>query len=391
MRLTMQRLSHRSAFTAEPNALTVALAERRRRGEPVLDLTVSNPTRAGLPYESATILSGLSEARSLVYEPDPFGTESAREALSQELRNRGLPGDPERLVLTASTSEAYGFAFKLLCDPDDEVLVPAPSYPLLEHLARLEGVRIRPYRLAYDGAWHVDFGSVKAALTERTRAVVCVNPNNPTGSFLSRRELEELGKLGLPILSDEVFSSYAWRDDPERAGSALELEEGLVIALDGLSKFAALPQLKLAWMVLGGSPSLVSDARARLELIADSYLSVNTPVQSALPSILASAETTRRAISARVMENRRKVAERSSDSPVTQLHADGGWYAVLRLPRTLSEDEWVLGLLERGVWVQPGYFYDFEDEAFVVVSLLTPEDELDAGMVELVSFVTARA
>jgi aspartate/methionine/tyrosine aminotransferase len=387
----MPRFSHRSGFIAEPNALTLALDERRRRGSPILDLTVSNPTRARLPYDRATILSALADERALTYEPDPFGAPSARAALSDDLRSRGLDAGAERIVLTASTSEAYGLAFKLLCDPGDEVLVPAPSYPLLEHLARLESVRMRPYRLAYDGAWHVDLGSVKSAVTERTRAVVCVHPNNPTGSFLSRSELAGLAGLGLPILSDEVFSAYAWREDPARARSALEIEEGLVIAFDGLSKLAALPQLKLGWMVLGGSAPLVSEARARLELIADSYLSVNTPVQLALPSILRSAEGTRRAILARVLENRRRVIERARDSPVTLLHAEGGWYAVLRLPRTLGEDEWVLGLIERGVWVQPGYFYDFDDEAFVVVSLLTPEDELDAGMVELVSFVTARS
>jgi alanine-synthesizing transaminase len=387
----MMCLSRRSAFSAEPNALTVALAERRRRGDPVLDLTVSNPTRARLPYEGAAILGALGDENALVYEPDPFGGRSAREAIASELRSRGIDVDPERLLLTASTSEAYGFAFKLFCDPGDEVLVPAPSYPLLEHLARLESVHIRPYRLGYDGAWHVDLDSVKSAVTERTRAIVCVNPNNPTGSFLSRAELRALAALGIPILSDEVFSSYAFRDDAGRATSALEIEEGLVIAFDGLSKFAALPQLKLGWMMLGGSAPLVSEARARLELVADSYLSVNTPVQVALPAILRAARETRRAILARALENRRRIEERARGSAVTQLHADGGWYAVLRLPRTLSEDEWVLGLIDRGIWVQPGYFYDFDDEAFVVVSLLTPEDELDAGIAELVSFVTARA
>jgi aspartate/methionine/tyrosine aminotransferase len=386
----MQRFSHRSGLVAEPNALSAAFEARRREGRLILDLTSSNPTRAGLPYEGATILSGLADERALTYDPHPFGMESARSVISSELRSRGLDASTDRIVLTASTSEAYGFAFKLLCDPGDEVLVPAPSYPLLEHLAGLESVRIRPYRLAYDGAWHVDLESVKAAVTERTRAIVCVNPNNPTGSFLSRAELTSLAELGLPILSDEVFSAYAWKEDPRRARSALEIEDGLVIAFDGLSKFGALPQLKLAWMVLGGSAPLVADARSRLELIADSYLSVNTPVQVALPAILRSAERTRNAIVARTLENRRRIQERTSGSPVTPLHADGGWYAVLRLPRTLSEDEWVLGLLERGVWVQPGYFYDFDDEAFVVVSLLTPEDELDAGLVELVSFVAAR-
>lgn len=386
----MQRFSHRSGFVDEPNALTRAFQARHREGRPIFDLTVSNPTRAGLPVD-ASWLTALTSARALKYEPHPFGLESARVEVSSALCARSLSVDPENIILTASTSEAYGFSFKLLCDPGDQVLVPAPSYPLLEHLARLEGVSIAPYRLAYDGAWHLDFESVKAAVTERTRAIVCVNPNNPTGSFLSRHELEALATLGIPLISDEVFSAYAFRDDPSRPKSALELEEGLVIALDGLSKFAALPQLKLAWMLLGGSPELVAEARARLELIADSYLSPNTPVQVALPAIFEASARSREAIVKRCRENRRRLVERTRDTPVTVLHAEGGWYAVLKLPRTLGEEEWALGLLERGVWVQPAFFYDFEEEAFVVVSLLTPEDELDQGLTELVSFVTARA
>ena len=369
-----------------------ARALARTGGRPVLDLTESNPTRAGLPYAREAILAALARPASLVYEPAAFGIAPAREAVAAELRGHGPAVDPSRVVLTASTSEAYAFVFKLLCDPGDEVLVPVPSYPLFEHLARLESVRAIPYRLAYDGAWHVDVASARDARTPRTRAIVTVSPNNPTGSYLKRAELATLAGLGLPIVSDEVFARYPLREDPTRALSALEaVGAPLVFALGGLSKLAALPQMKLAWMAVGGEGARVAEAMGRLEVIADAFLSVGT-VQHAALALLESRHAAEEAIRARTARNLAFVRGTVPGSPVTLLDVEGGWYATLRVPRTRTELEWVVDLLEQdGVHVHPGHFFDFEGEAYLVASLLTPEDVFQEGLARLVSRVTATA
>jgi alanine-synthesizing transaminase len=294
------------------------------------------------------------------------------------------------VVLTASTSEAYAFLFKLLCDPGDEVLVPVPSYPLFEHLARLETVRAVPYRIAYDGAWHLDVSSVRSAVGPRTRAISVVTPNNPTGSYVKRDELAALAALGLPIVSDEVFAGYSLdpRPDPTRAASALEAEGALVFALGGLSKLAALPQMKLAWIALGGDAGLVDPALARLEVIADAFLSVGAPVQHALPSLLASRGGVTSAIVARTRENLAFLRGALEGKAVSVLEVEGGWYATLRLPRTQAEEQWALSLLEQdGVYVHPGHFFDFESEAYLVASLLTPGPVFRDGIQRLVARV----
>ncbi len=384
--------SSRSSFDLSPNPLAAALA--RREGGGVLDLTTSNPTRAAIPYDREAILSALALPPSLVYEPAPFGLDAARAAVARDLSAHGPAVDPARVVLTASTSEAYAFLFKLLCDPGDEVLVPRPSYPLFEHLARLESVTVVPYRLAYDGGWHVDFPSVRAAITPRTRGIVAVSPNNPTGSYLKSSELAQLAALGLPIVSDEVFARYALRDDGSRARSALEAQTQapLVFALGGLSKLAALPQAKLAWMALGGEAARVEAALARLEVIADAFLSVGAPVQHALPALLASRGVAEQAIRDRTGANLRWLASAVADSAVSLLDAEGGWYATLRLPRTRGEEAWALAFLEEdGVHVHPGHFFDFEDEAYVVVSLLTPEATLREGSQRILDRVARSA
>ncbi len=378
----MTRLpSSRSSFDLAPNRLALALARARQEERAILDLTESNPTRAGLPYARATILEALASADALLYEPSPFGLWSAREAVARELEV-----DPSRVVLTASTSEAYGFLFKLLCDPGDEVLVPVPSYPLFEHLARLEAVRAVPYRLAYDGRWHVDVDSLRNAVSQRTRAIVTVSPNNPTGSYLKHDELAALSSLGLPIVSDEVFASYPLREDPTRATSALEAQGTLVFSLGGLSKLAALPQMKLAWIVVGGDAPDVTDAMARLEVLADAYLSVGTPVQHALPHLLASRVSAESAIQSRTRANLELLRSRVSGTAGTLLDAEGGWYATLRVPATRSEETWVLELLEEDcVHVHPGHFFDFEREAYLVLSLLTPEAIFAEGVRRMVT------
>lgn len=348
--------SHRLKWRARPNVLSQALAERSAEQRArVLDLTQSNPTRAGFTYPGEEILAALADPRALVYEPDPRGLLSAREAVAQR-----YGAGAGRVLLTASTSEAYTYLFKLLADPGDEILCPRPSYPLFEYLAALAGVVIRQYPLRYDGAWHVDFDALRAAVTARTRAVVVVHPNNPTGSYLKGDEIEALEGLGLPILSDEVFGPRTL------AGG----RRALAFSMSGLSKIAGLPQMKLGWIVASGPGH--EQALDALELIADTYLSVGTPVQVALPRLLACGESVAAQIAARVAANRRHLAGALAGSAATLLASEGGWYAVVQVPRTRSEEEWCLTLLrDHDVLVQPGYFFDFESEAFLTVSLIT--------------------
>lgn len=379
------RFSSRSSFDLSHNELSTALTRARAVGAEVLDLTESNPTRAGLPYDTRAILEALSDPGALTYEPASFGLTSARETVAQHL---GVP--PGRVVLTASTSEAYAFLFKLLCDPGDDVLIPAPSYPLFEHLARLESVRAVPYRIAYDGAWHLDLGSVRSAVGPRTRAIVLVTPNNPTGSTIKRAELAALAQLGVPIVSDEVFAGYSLDDrvDPSRASTALEAQGALVFALGGLSKTAALPQMKLAWIAVGGDDDLAGPALARLEIVADAFLSVGAPVQHALPGLLASRVAVVSAIASRTRENLAFLRAAVAGKAASVLDVEAGWYATLRLPRTRTEEQWVLSLLERdGVYVHPGHFFDFESEAYVVASLLTAGPVFREGIGRLVARV----
>jgi alanine-synthesizing transaminase len=347
--------SSRLDWSLEPNKLSALLKTKHH----VLDLTESNPTRAGFEYPAEEILAALSDARALRYEPDPRGLLSAREAVAEYYGD--VPAS--RILLTASTSEAYAYLFKLLCDPGDEILSPRPSYPLFEFLAGLESVRMVQYPLRYDGAWHIDFDFLARAITPRTRAIVVVNPNNPTGSFLKREEWSRLEQFGIPILSDEVFSDYAFSPAPRPPSPSV-----LRFSMSGLSKIAALPQMKLGWIVAAGPGH--EAALARLELIADTYLSVATPVQIALPSLLAASVAVREQIITRTRANLALLK-----SVAQPLHLEGGWYAILQVPRTRSEEDWALDLLaRRDVLVQPGFFYDFESEAFLVLSLLPPPE-----------------
>lgn len=373
--------SSRSSIDLTPNRLALALAHARQVSRPLLDLTESNPTHASIPYDDDAILAALTQPASMSYEPAPFGIVPAREIVARDLAANGPHVEPSRVVLTASTSEAYAFLFKLLADPGDEVLVPAPSYPLFEHLARFESVRPIPYRLAYDGAWHIDLTSVRDAISQRTRAIVVVNPNNPTGSYVKRHELEALVSFGLPLVSDEVFNRYPLREDASRISTVLERDAGaLMFSLGGLSKLAALPQVKLAWMAVAGPEEQVQSALARLEVIADAFLSVGTPVQHALPALLASRTTPAHAIARRTHANLARLHDIVRGSAASLLDAEGGWYATLRLPRTQTEEQWVTTFLEQdGVYVHPGHFFDFGDEAYVVLSLLTPEETLQEG------------
>jgi hypothetical protein len=383
--------STRSDHDDTQNALARALDRRRACGGAVVDLTVSNPTRAALPYDGETIRHAFSDARGLLYTPEPLGLLSARQAVVDSLPVRGV--DPSRVLLTSSTSEAYSYLLKLLCDPGDDVLVPRPSYPLFTHLAAFESVRVRTYRLAYDGEWHVDLGDLRAAVTPRTRALILVHPNNPTGSHLKRDEAQALLSLGLPVISDEVFQPYRLVEDPAILPSVLSLPAPLTFCLGGLSKLCGLPQAKLAWTVVGGDPGHVREAMRRLELVADTFLSPGAAVQVALPALLVAGRVTREAILARVRENLawlRSVV--TGGSPASVLRVEGGWYAMLRLPRTRDDLAWALAFLEEdGVYVHPGSFFDVEDASTVVVSLVTPPADLQAGVGQLLARVRREA
>jgi hypothetical protein len=369
----------------EPNDLARALSRKRASGDPILDLTESNPTRAGIAYPWAEIRRSFEVDSLLQYAPDPRGGKVARAAVAGYYRERGAEVDPEDLFLTASTSEAYSFLFKLLCDAGDEVLVPRPSYPLFEFLAALDAVKAVSYALRYDGAWHID---LEAPLSEKTRAVVAVHPNNPTGSYVDREDRERLLGLGIPLIVDEVFLDFPLSTAGGRTFA--DSNDGLVFVLSGLSKLAGLPQMKLGWIAIAGERDRRKEAALRLEHIADSYLSVGTPVQVAAPELLNLSPEVRRLISERTRRNLETLKREVSSAPaVTLAIPEGGWYAPLRLPAVKTSEEWALSLLEEeSVYVHPGSFFGFEVEAYVVVSLLTPEEVFDEGTRRILSRTT---
>lgn len=372
-----------------PNRLTLAERAVRARGGGLIDLTETNPTRVGLAYTPAC-LEALSAPAALDYDPQPFGLGAAREAVATELGLTGSAVDPSRVVLTASTSEAYAYLFKLLCDPGDEVAVPVPSYPLFEHLTRLELVQVRPYPLEYHGTWSVDLHGLDAVLTPRTRAILVVAPNNPTGSILTRGDLlalaERCAGRGLALVGDEVFADYLVDPREDRA-RVLDQDVALTFSLGGLSKSAGFPQMKLGWLVAGGPKRLVEDALARLEIICDSFLSVSTPIQQAAGPLLAAGRRVRALIRERVAQNLEVLRSLVRAHPACSLlRVEGGWSAVLRVPATRPEETLVLELLEEDhVLVHPGYFFDFPHEAFVVVSLLPRPGDMRAGAERLLA------
>ncbi|HZI80236.1 MAG TPA: pyridoxal phosphate-dependent aminotransferase [Vicinamibacterales bacterium] len=386
------RPSSRLPRESAPNALSQALDALRRTGTSYIDLTESNPTHAGIAYPEDLLLP-LSSPAALRYEPHPLGLATAREAIAADCARRGARVEPEHVVLSASTSETYSWLFKLLCDAGESVLVPRPSYPLFEHLTRLEGVRAEPYRLEYHGRWDIDLASVAAA-PAGTRAVLLVSPNNPTGSYASAREIEGLARLcrdrGWALIVDEVFADYVL--DAEAPVTDLATRAGvLAFSMGGASKSLGLPQVKLGWTVVGGPAADRAAALAGLELIADTFLSVGTPVQVAAVSLLERGAGVRAAIHARVRANlaaARRIAE--AHAACDLLPVEGGWSAVVRVPATRGEEALVLDLLSRErILVHPGYFFDFEHEAFLVVSLLVPEAAFAEAFARTLRFAEA--
>jgi len=372
-----------------PNRLTTAERAIRASGARLIDLTETNPTRVGLEYP-ADLTEALASPAGARYDPCPFGLPGAREAVAETILVAGRPIDPARVVLTASTSEAYSFLFKLLCNPGDQVLVPVPSYPLFEHLTRLDLVEIAPYALDYHGTWSIDVHALEAAATARTRAVLVVSPNNPTGSMLTRGDLSALAAFcasrGLALVGDEVFWDYPIDPRPDTV-RVLDQSDALTFSLGGLSKSAGLPQMKLGWMAAGGPPGLVDQALARLEVVCDAFLSVSAPVQHAAPALIAHGRAVRAAIAARVRRNLATLQALAAGRPsCAVLRVEGGWSAVVRVPATRTEESLVLEVLERdGVLVHPGYFFDFPHEAFVVVSLLPEPADFEEGAARLLA------
>ncbi|HZP06013.1 MAG TPA: pyridoxal phosphate-dependent aminotransferase [Terracidiphilus sp.] len=383
------RFSERTNWNTEETELARAHRRRIAAGLPIADLTASNPTRCGFTYP-ASLLQALTDLRALDYDPQPKGSLAAREAICGYYAGHGVRVSPEQIVLTTSTSEAYSFLFHLLCDPGDEILIPQPSYPLFDFLAGLCDVRLKAASLLYHDGWQIDIEALRRAITSQTRAIVLVHPNNPTGHFTKTWEAEELAglcrKFSLALIVDEVFLDYA------PAGASWSFAAGLdgvsVFVVSGLSKIAGLPQMKVAWIVAAAQNPDQAETLARLEIIADTFLSMNAPAQCALPAWLEARTAIQEQIRARVCTNLAELDRQLTRAPAVQrLKIEGGWYSVLRIPALAPDEATVLALLERGVWVHPGYFFGFPASGWLVVSLLGPEEEFQAGVTTLVDFL----
>jgi aspartate/methionine/tyrosine aminotransferase len=382
--------SKRTEWRLATNRFTEAHREFLALGREVLDLTISNPTRAGLVYDNEAILNSLNHPEVLDYDPQSTGLLSARRAVAAYYRQRGLISgldpeiDPESIVLTTSTSEGYSFVFRLLCDFEDEILVPKPSYPLFDFLADLQDVKLVPYPLLYDHGWQIDFPSLAKAATSRTRAIVLVHPNNPTGSFVSEAERKQLNEFcrehGLALIVDEVFLDYA-HEGSGRETFAVN-QDVLTFTLSGLSKLSGLPQMKVAWVVTSGPQAEVSGAMGRMEIVADTYLSMNSPIQLATPVLLAQRGTIQSQLLDRVRRNLAELDRQLSRQKTCQrLQVEGGWYAVLRVPAVQSDEELAIEILRKTeVLVHPGHFYDFSNDGYLVLSLIAPEEEFREGL-----------
>ena len=385
--------SERTNWRLAQNRLTRALEQVRANGAKILDLTASNPTRVGLEYDSRAILTALSSEQALDYDPQAKGLLAARRAVAEYYRDRSagsrdvasnVSTDVERIILTTSTSEGYSYVFRLLCNTGDELLVPKPSYPLFDFLADLQDVKLVPYPLIYDHGWQMDFPSLEKAVTERTRGVVVVHPNNPTGSYVQAGEMASLNAFcrahGLAVIADEVFLDYVLQD--QRPASFAGNRDVLTFTLSGLSKISALPQMKVAWIMTSGPPEVLDEALDRLEVIADTYLSMNAPIQWALPALLEQRHGVQRQLLERVKTNLTELDRQlASQKACQRLCVEGGWYAVLRIPVMRSDEDLVIELLrEESVLIHPGHFYDFPSDGYLVLSLIPPIEDFAEGI-----------
>jgi len=383
--------SDRTAWNLEPNPLSKALANRLSSGKPVIDLTESNPTKCGFHFEAGQILGALSDPASLIYDPVPQGLLPARNAVVDYYRSHNCAVNVNDIFLTTSTSEAYSFLFRALCNPGDEVLIPQPGYPLFNFLADIQDVAMAPYPLIYDYGWQIDFHALQRAITARTRAIVVVNPNNPTGHFCKADDMHRLNQIclesDLALIADEVFLDFSLGKGilPTFASN----NEALTFTMSGLSKISGLPQMKVAWLIAGGPEALKQQAVARLEMIADTYLSMNTPMQLALPILLNLRHNFQKQCVDRTRNNLAQLDKVLSPQKLcTRLNLEGGWYAVVRVPVTGGDDDLALELLNtRGLYIHPGHFYDFPGDGYLVVSLITPELPFATGMKALLALI----
>ena len=381
----------RTNWNLAPNRLSEALAAHRAAGKPLLDLTVSNPTESGFEYDGAAILDALRNPAALSYEPNPKGLESARRAVAGYYADRGENVSAEDIFLTTSTSEAYSYVFRTLCDPGDELLIPSPSYPLFDFLADIQDVNLVRYPLLYDHGWQIDFHALEKAITPRTRGIIVVNPNNPTGHFVKRAEIMKLNSIcsarEMAIIADEVFLDFAL--EGERPASFAANRGAPTFTVSGLSKICGLPQMKAAWLIASGPQEWKRETLARLEVIADTYLSVNAPVQLAIPKFLELRHAFQKQVIERVRRNLGELDRQlATQRSVSRLKVEGGWCAVLRVPATRSGEDLAIDLLStHGVSVHPGHFYDFPSDGYVVLSLLTPNEIFGEGTKRLLAAV----
>jgi len=419
-RIGQSVFADRTKWNLAPNRLSEELARYRAAGKPLVDLTVSNPTECGFLYDERVILAALQNSAALKYKPEPQGLVSARQAVVKYYADRGVAANVDDIFLATSTSEAYSYAFRLLCNPGDEILIPAPSYPLFDFLADIQDIKPLRYPLVYDHGWQIDFHALERAITPRTRAIVVVHPNNPTGHFTKRAEVEKLNEIcaprGLALIVDEVFLDFsvapgfslalattssdkandahsyskpvAQAFRPEKSPLSFAGNVGtLTFTLSGISKICGLPQMKAAWLVVSGPQESKNEAKARLDVIADTFLSMNAPVQLALTTFLSQGRAFREQVMERVCRNLAELDRQIALQKVcSRLDVEGGWYAILRVPATRSDEELALLLLnEKGVYVHPGHFYDFSRDGFLVVSLICQETEFKSGLLSLLT------
>ena len=381
--------SDRTSWNLKSNRLSEALAKHRAAGKPLLDLTASNPTECGFDYDRQAILQALSNPKSLSYGPDPKGLLSARRAVSEYYSAREIMVPADDIILTTSTSEAYSFVFRVLCNPGDELLIPEPSYPLFSFLADIQDVKLVGYPLLYDHGWQIDFHALQQAVTARTRGMIVVNPNNPTGHFCKPSEVRKLNEIcsrrQIAIIADEVFLDFSIAENIPRSFAASA--ESLTFTMSGLSKISGLPQMKAAWLIASGPEELKAQALARLEVIADTFLSMNAPIQLATPSFLELRHGFQKQVMARVRKNFAELDKQlSAQSSCARLEVEGGWYAILRVPLIRSDEDLAIDLLNaQGVYVHPGHFYDFAADGYLIVSLITPEQDFKEGIKRLLS------
>lgn len=383
--------AQRTNWNLESNRLSSALTAHRASGKPLLDLTISNPTECGFQYDEQAIRDALSNPAVLRYEPNPKGIASARAAVAQYYAERGAAVPLEDIFLTTSTSEAYSFVFRFLCNPGDGILVPCPSYPLFDFLADIHDVKLIRYPLGYDHGWQIDSQAIDKTVTARTRGIIVVNPNNPTGQYVKSAEMKGLSAVcaahDLALLADEVFLDFSLAE--ERPASFAANSGALTFTLSGISKISGLPQMKASWLIVNGPEKWKAQAIARLEVIADTYLSMNAPVQLALPAFMEQRTAFQEQVMARVIKNLTELDRQlGAQQACSRLKIEGGWYAILRASGLRDEEEFAFELLrEEGVYVHPGHFYDFSEPGRLVLSLITPEKDFADG----VSLLLAKA